>query len=110
VTQLLTTHNGTQAKSLCVCVFCIGIFAPLRVVSLIATCVFLASSGVCVCVCVCDCERARACLGLYAILVFPRFCVCCDLCSGCVTYCHLCLTGFKGLCVCARPGRLLCGC
>jgi hypothetical protein len=30
--------------------------------------------------------------------------VCCDLCSGCVTYCHLCLTGFKSLCVCAQVG------
>jgi hypothetical protein len=61
---------------------------------------------------VCVCVRARACacvgLGLYAILVFPRFFVCCDLCSGCVIYCHLCFTGFKGLCVCVRPGRLLC--
>jgi hypothetical protein len=50
-----------------------------------------------VCVCVC----ARAGLGLYTILVFPRFLVRCDLCSGCATYCHLCFTGFKGLCVCA---------
>jgi hypothetical protein len=54
---------------LCVCVCFVLVFCPLcgfRVaVSLIATCVFLASSGVCV--------RARACLGLYAILVFPRF-------------------------------------
>jgi hypothetical protein len=24
----------------------------------------------------------------------------CEVCSGWVTYCHLCLTGFKGLCVC----------
>jgi hypothetical protein len=31
------------------------------------------------CVCVC----ARAGLGLYAIIVFPSFFVCCDLCSGC---------------------------
>jgi hypothetical protein len=72
-----------------------------------------------VCVCV------HAGLGFYAILVFPRFFfVCCNLCSGCVIYCHLCFTGFKGVCVCvcvcvcaracvrararARPGRLLC--
>jgi hypothetical protein len=25
----------------------------------------------------------------------------CEVCSGCVTYCHQCLTCFKGLCVCA---------
>jgi hypothetical protein len=56
------------------------------------------------------CARARVGLGLYAILVVPRFFVCCDLCSGCVTYCHPCFTGFKGLClcVCVCPGRLLC--
>jgi hypothetical protein len=52
---------------------------------------------VCVCVCVCVCD-----LGLCAILVFPRFFVCCDLCSGCVIYCHLGSTCFKGLCVCVR--------
>jgi hypothetical protein len=27
--------------------------------------------------------------------------MCCEVCSGWVTYCHLCLTGFKDLCVCA---------
>jgi hypothetical protein len=67
---------------------------------------------VCVCVCVCECVRVCVCacvgLGLYAILVFPRFFLCCDLCSGCVTYCHLSFTGFK-VYVCVRPGKLLCG-
>jgi hypothetical protein len=59
-----------------------------------STWVFLASSVLgCVWVCVC--------LGLYAILVFLRFFMCCEVCSGWITYCHLCLTGFKGLCVCA---------
>jgi hypothetical protein len=28
--------------------------------------------------------------------------MCCEVCSDWVTYCHLCLTGFKGLCVCAQ--------
>jgi hypothetical protein len=37
------------------------------------------------------------CLGLYAILVFPRFFMSCEVCSGWVTYCHWCLTCFKGL-------------
>jgi hypothetical protein len=68
-------------------------------VSLIATCI---SSGFyCLGVCACACACACACLGLYVILVFPRFFVCCDLCSGCVTHWHLSFTGFKGLCVCA---------
>jgi hypothetical protein len=39
------------------------------------------------------------CLGLYTILVFPRFFKSCEVCSGWVTYCHQCLTCFKGSCV-----------
>jgi hypothetical protein len=45
-------------------------------VSLISTCVFLASSVYVCVVCVCVCM----CLGLYAILVFPRF-LCAVICA-----------------------------
>jgi hypothetical protein len=64
-------------------------------VSLIASWVFLASSG------------SRVCVGVHDVPWFVcNSCVsevfmCCEVCSGWVTYCHLCLTGFKGLCVCA---------
>jgi hypothetical protein len=34
-------------------------------------------------------------------LLFPRFFMCCDLCSDCVIYRCWCSTGLKGLCVCA---------
>jgi hypothetical protein len=32
-------------------------------------------------------------------LIFPRFFMSCEVCSGGVTYCHRCLTCFKCLCV-----------
>jgi hypothetical protein len=91
---------------LCVCVCFVLIFWPLCVLWFVSSCVtncHLCFFWLLVSWCVCMC----AALGFYAILVFPRFFVCCDLCSGCVIYCHACFTGFKVLCV--RPGRLLCG-
>jgi hypothetical protein len=89
---------------LCVCVCFVLVFWPLCVLWFVSSCVtnchlcffwLLVFRGVCACVG----------LGLYAVLVFPRFFVCCDLCSGC----HLLppvfywLQGF--MCVRAQVGR-----
>jgi hypothetical protein len=89
----------------CHCVFVfnyIGILAPLAsfclwvAVSLIATWVFpwlLEYQGVCGCACALVCIR---------YLCFPGF-QSCEVCSGWATYCHRCLTCFKGLCcVCTQ--------
>jgi hypothetical protein len=63
---------------------------------------------------VCVCARAR--LGLYAILVFPRF-LCVVICAVAVSLIATCVLlasrFYVCVCVCARarvrPGRLLCG-
>jgi hypothetical protein len=85
---------------MCLCGFYIGIWAPLAccglwvAVSLIATRVFfpwlLVFQDVCGCACALVCMQ---------FLCVPRFFMCCEVCSGWVTYCHRCLTCFKGLCV-----------
>jgi hypothetical protein len=55
-------------------------------------------------VCVC----ARACLGLYAILVFPRF-LCVVICAVAVSLIATCVLLASRVYVCVHPGRLLCG-
>jgi hypothetical protein len=55
---------------------------------------------------VCVCARARACPGLYAGLVFPRFFV---ICAVAVSFIATCVLLASRVYVCVRPGRLLCG-
>jgi hypothetical protein len=50
----------------------------------------------------------RARLGLYAILVFPKF-LCVVICAVAVSLTATCVLLASRVCVCARPGRLLCG-
>jgi hypothetical protein len=61
-----------------------------------------------VCVCVCVCARARVSLGLYAILVFPRF-LCVVICAVAVSFIATCVLLASRVYVCVRPGRLFCG-
>jgi hypothetical protein len=84
-------------------VFCIGILAPLRVVSSCVTnchlCFFWLLVFRCVRACVC------VCLGLYAILVFPRFfyvVISTVAVSFFATYVLLASRVY----VCVRPGRV----
>jgi hypothetical protein len=67
---------------------------------LTATCVFLASSGVCMCVCVY--------LGLYAILVSPRF-MCAVIFAVAGSLIATCVLLSSRVYGCVRPGRLHCG-
>jgi hypothetical protein len=62
----------------------------------------------CLGVCLCVCARARACLGLYAILVCPRF-LCVVICTVAVSPIATCVLLASRVYVCVRPGRLLCG-
>jgi hypothetical protein len=55
-------------------------------------------------VCVCVCAR----LGLYAILVFPRF-LCVVICAVAVSLIATRVLLASRFYVCVRPGRLLCG-
>jgi hypothetical protein len=49
------------------------------------------------------------CLGLYAILVFPRF-LCVVICAVAVSLMPPVFYWLQGfICVCVCPGRLLCG-
>jgi small neutral amino acid transporter SnatA (MarC family) len=52
------------------------------------------------CVCVC--------LGLYAILVFPRF-LCVVICAVAVSLIATCVLLASRVYMCVRPGKLLCG-
>jgi hypothetical protein len=54
------------------------------------------------------CARARACLGLYAVLVFPRF-LYVVICAVAVSLIATCVLLASRVYVCVRPGRLLCG-
>jgi hypothetical protein len=51
---------------------------------------------------------ARAGLGLYAILVFPRF-LCVVTFAVAVSFIATCVVLASRVYVCVRPGRLLCG-
>jgi hypothetical protein len=53
------------------------------------------------------CARARVHLGLYAILVFPRF-LCVVICAVAVSLIVTCVLLASRVYVCVRPGRLLC--
>jgi hypothetical protein len=48
------------------------------------------------------------CLGLYAILMFPRF-LCAVKCAVAVSLIAICVLLASRVYVCVRPGRLLCG-
>jgi hypothetical protein len=52
--------------------------------------------------------RARVCLGLYAILVFPRF-LCVVICTVAVSFFATGVLLVSSVYVCVRPSRLLCG-
>jgi hypothetical protein len=70
--------------------------------------VFLLAASVLVCVYAC--ARACACvgLGLYAILVFPRF-LCVLICAVAVSFIATCVFLASRVYVFVGPGRLLCG-
>jgi hypothetical protein len=57
-----------------------------------------------VCMYVC----AHTCLGLYAILVIPRF-LCVVICAVAVSLIATCVLLASRVYVCVCPGRLLCG-
>jgi hypothetical protein len=57
---------------------------------------------------VCVCARARAFLGLYATLVFPRF-LCVVIFAVAVSLIATCVLLASRVYVCVRPGKLLCG-
>jgi hypothetical protein len=85
---------------LCVCVYLYWYyFGPPCVMWSVSSCVTNCHLGFSLASSVSGCVWVCVCLGLYAIVVFPRFFNSCEVCSGWVTYCHWCLTCFKGLCV-----------
>jgi hypothetical protein len=59
-------------------------------------------------VCVRARARVRVCLGLYAILVFPRF-LCVVICAVAVSFIATCVLLASRVYVCVRQGRLVCG-
>jgi hypothetical protein len=99
--NVVTSWMILASMPLCIFVWFVLVFWPLCLLWFESSCV-----NIChlyffwLLVTRCVCARSRVGRGLFAMLVFPMFFVCCDLCSGCVIYCHLWLTGFKGLCVC----------
>jgi hypothetical protein len=54
------------------------------------------------------CARACVRLGLYAILVFPRF-LCVVICAVAVSFIVTCVLLASRVYVCVRPGRLFYG-
>jgi hypothetical protein len=93
---------------LCVCVCFVFVFWPLCLLWFVSSCVtnchlcffwLLVFRGVR--------ARARARLGLYAILLSPRF-LCVVICAVAVSLIATCVLLASRVYVCVRPGRLLC--
>jgi hypothetical protein len=83
ITALIITYKYYNLLFISIC-FSLWCHVGVSLASSVSGCVWV---WVCVC------------LGLYAILVFSQVFNSCEVCSGWVTYCHRCLTCFKGLCV-----------